>query len=266
MDSLCLAELAEPACDRSRLVFNYGQLKPCALDYINETVDGLVRHNPQLAEELTWRCYLGQSSLRGLAHWMLLLQPVQEKEVAVPFSQMRNATIEMADSMTRSVDPGHFFLAIELLVDEDTFFPRLSVKILDIDGGDGGQLIPLNDLNASTIHAVAFAAVERAKKIKSYGLFGSNCQHYIQDLVKHLKLDSELPTDDHKIMDFLRAITVTGCLGGAIARGALAVAAGASCSVAVGSLAAGSLVALGLSKGISSAYHAVYSRQHDDAM
>ncbi|CAK9107034.1 unnamed protein product [Durusdinium trenchii] len=120
MDSLCLAELAEPACDRSRLVFNYGQLKPCALDYINETVDGLVRHNPQLAEELTWRCYLGQSSLRGLAHWMLLLQPVQEKEVAVPFSQMRNATIEMADSMTRSVDPGHFFLAIELLVDEDT--------------------------------------------------------------------------------------------------------------------------------------------------
>lgn len=26
------------------------KLKPCALDYINETVDGLVRHNPQLAE------------------------------------------------------------------------------------------------------------------------------------------------------------------------------------------------------------------------
>ena len=40
----------------------------------------------------------------------------------------------------------------------------------------------------------------------------------MEDLVKHLKLDSELPTDDHKIMDFLRAITVTGCLGGAIAR------------------------------------------------
>ncbi|CAJ1401309.1 unnamed protein product [Effrenium voratum] len=147
---------------------------------------------------------------------------------------------------------------IELLRQDTMIFPRLSVVSLQ-----SRRLRPLPPLPPYTLESLAQQAVKVAEEIRSYGLLGSNCQHYVKDLLKTLTAhESGLRTDDRKAVKGLQAVTAATCVATGTVRAVAAVAVGGGLAAA-GHLVFGSLLAFGLARGLSKSYKLLYKRQHN---